>query len=101
MTTASLGKIVLKHVGLITLGALIALPVKAQQLPEVTIVTAVNNMAFSAVWVAEQLKYFEQEGVRALPVVGGRTLDSLLRVEHRGADPGDSRGSLISRGSGP
>jgi NitT/TauT family transport system substrate-binding protein len=72
MTTASLGKIVLKHVGLITLGALIALPVKAQQLPEVTIVTAVNNMAFSAVWVAEQLKYFEQEGVRAkISVAGG------------------------------
>ncbi|HXV47233.1 MAG TPA: ABC transporter substrate-binding protein [Candidatus Binatia bacterium] len=72
MTTASLGKIVLKHVGLITLGALIALPVKAQQLPEVTIVTAVNNMAFSAVWVAEQLKFFEQDGVRVkISVAGG------------------------------
>ena len=41
--------------------------VRAQQkdMPEVTIATAVSNMAFSAVWVAEQLKYFEQEGVRA------------------------------------
>ena len=41
--------------------------IKAQQkeMPEVTIATAVSNMAFSAVWVAEQLKYFEQEGVRA------------------------------------
>ena len=40
---------------------------KAQQkdMPEVTIATAVSNMAFSALWVAEQLKYFEQEGVRA------------------------------------
>ena len=39
---------------------------KAQQkdMPEVTIATAVSNMAFSALWVAEQLKYFEQEGVR-------------------------------------
>jgi len=40
---------------------------KAQQkdLPEVTILTAVPNFAFAAIWVAEQLKYFEQEGVRA------------------------------------
>jgi NitT/TauT family transport system substrate-binding protein len=41
--------------------------VKAQEkaMPEVTIATAVSNMAFAALWVAEQLKYFEQEGVRA------------------------------------
>ena len=40
---------------------------QAQQkdMPEVTLATAVSNMAFAAVWVAEQLKYFEQEGVRA------------------------------------
>jgi len=40
---------------------------KSQQkdMPEVTIATAVSNMAFAALWVAEQLKYFEQEGVRA------------------------------------
>jgi len=36
-----------------------------KDLPEVTIATAVSNMAFAALWVAEQLKYFEQEGVRA------------------------------------
>lgn len=38
----------------------------AQQkdLPEVTMLTAVPNFAFAAIWVAEQLKYFEQEGVR-------------------------------------
>jgi ABC-type nitrate/sulfonate/bicarbonate transport system substrate-binding protein len=35
-----------------------------KELPEVNILTAVSNMAFSAVWVAEQLKYFEQEGIR-------------------------------------
>jgi len=41
--------------------------VSAQQkaTPEVTIATAVSNLAFAALWVAEQLKYFEQEGVRA------------------------------------
>src|SRR6476620_3309162 len=39
---------------------------KAQQkdLPEVSLLTAVPNFAFAAIWVAEQLKYFEQEGVR-------------------------------------
>src|SRR4249920_3129390 len=48
---------------------------EAQQkdLPEVNILTAVGNMAFSAVWVAEQLKYFEEEGIRAkiTPAGGG------------------------------
>src|SRR6186713_2065786 len=47
---------------------LAALPheAKAQQkdMPEVTMLTAVPNFAFAAIWVAEQLKYFEQEGVR-------------------------------------
>jgi NitT/TauT family transport system substrate-binding protein len=56
-------------ISIIALLILLALtPVlKAQQkaMPEVTIATAVSNMAFSAVWVAEQLKYFEQEGVSA------------------------------------
>ena len=41
-------------------------PTRAQKdMPEVTIATAVSNLAFAAVWVAEQLKYFEEEGVRA------------------------------------
>src|SRR4249919_3290048 len=35
-----------------------------KELPEVTMLTAVPNFAFAAVWVAEQLKYFEAEGVR-------------------------------------
>src|SRR6266542_4357389 len=35
-----------------------------KELPEVTLLTAVPNFAFAAIWVAEQLKYFEQEGVR-------------------------------------
>ena len=41
------------------------LPAQQKELPEVNILTAVSNMAFSAVWVAEQLKYFEEEGIRA------------------------------------
>src|SRR5258708_34060093 len=40
------------------------LDAQQKELAEINILTAVNNMAFSAVWVAEQLKYFEQEGVR-------------------------------------
>src|SRR5437870_11314577 len=35
-----------------------------KELPEVTLLTAVPNFAFASIWVAEQLKYFEQEGVR-------------------------------------
>ena len=44
----------------ITLLAGIAHEAKAQQkdLPEVTMLTAVPNFAFAAIWVAEQLKYF-------------------------------------------
>lgn len=55
---------------------------KAQQkeMPEVTIATAVSNLAFAALWVAEQLKYFEQEGVRAkiTSVGGGATCQSAV-----------------------
>ena len=49
------------------------LQAQQKELGEVTILTAVSNMAFSALWVAEQLKYFEQEGVRAkiTPAGGG------------------------------
>jgi ABC-type nitrate/sulfonate/bicarbonate transport system substrate-binding protein len=58
-------------IGIIALASFVlvaaALPqARAQQkeLPEVTMLTAVPNFAFAAIWVAEQLKYFEQEGVR-------------------------------------
>src|SRR6185369_2429863 len=51
-----------------------------KELGEVTILTAVSNMAFSALWVAEQLKYFEQEGVRAkiTPAGGGAPCQSAV-----------------------
>jgi NitT/TauT family transport system substrate-binding protein len=54
----------------------VALPqARAQQkdLPEVSMMTAVPNFAFGAIWVAEQLKYFEAEGVRIkiTPAAGG------------------------------
>ncbi|HKA35028.1 MAG TPA: ABC transporter substrate-binding protein [Candidatus Binatia bacterium] len=41
-----------------------ALRAQQKEMPEVTLMTAVPNFAFGAIWVAEQLKYFEQEGVR-------------------------------------
>ncbi len=69
-------KITKRIYGLV-LGAIFALPgqIGAQQLAEVNILTAVSNMAFSAVWVAEQLKYFEQEGIRVkLTSAGGGAL---------------------------
>lgn len=57
--------------GLMFFGA-VTLARAQKELPEVTITTAVSNMAFSALWVAEQLKYFEEEGVRAkISVAGG------------------------------
>jgi len=74
-----------------------AVTVGAQQKEEITITTAVSNLAFSAVWVAEQLKYFDQEGVRAKVVVrrrrlamperGGRPLGAVLRVVVGRLDP--------------
>src|SRR5215470_10180939 len=58
-------------IGLIALTAFIliagripATSAQPKELPEVTLMTAVPNFAFGAIWVAEQLKYFEAEGVR-------------------------------------
>ena len=56
--------------------------VRAQQkeLPEVTMMTAVPNFAFGAIWVAEQLKYFEAEGIRmkVTPAAGGSPCQSAV-----------------------
>ena len=58
----------IRMIALTVLTLLAATPseTRAQQkeLPEVSMLTAVPNFAFAAIWVAEQLKYFEQEGVR-------------------------------------
>jgi ABC-type nitrate/sulfonate/bicarbonate transport system substrate-binding protein len=66
---------ILKPVVIAVLAIFLALPEKitAQQkeLADVTLATAVGNLAYSAIWVAEQLKYFEQEGVRAKITVAG------------------------------
>src|ERR671914_1925789 len=66
---------ILKAAFIAVLAIFLALPgeITAQQseLADVTVATAVGNLAYSAVWVAEQLKYFEQEGVRAKITVAG------------------------------
>jgi NitT/TauT family transport system substrate-binding protein len=51
-----------------------------KELPEITMLTAVPNFAFGAIWVAEQLKYFEQEGVRVkiTPAAGGSPCQSAV-----------------------
>jgi len=68
MSIVSRCKPIAKLIIAFTLISAVLLPaqVSAQQkdMPEVNILTAVANMAFSAVWVAEQLRYFEQEGIR-------------------------------------
>jgi len=62
----------LKPLGVVAVVLLVASQAGAQrELAEVRIATAVSNMAFSAVWVAEQLKYFEEEGLRAKVTVAG------------------------------
>src|SRR6476659_9196200 len=54
---------------------LIVLPHSARaeqkEIPEITIATAVQTMAYPALRVAEQLKYFQQQGVRARITVAG------------------------------
>ena len=70
------------------LSALIAAEPQARaqkEMPEVNILTAVGNLAFAAVWVADELKYFEAEArwprLRAdpsacLPWLEGRQLSA-------------------------
>lgn len=70
-------------IGLVVLAALGSYSVmtpsgSAQELPEVKIGVVVPNMAFSAVWVAEQLNYFQQEGVKAQVVVADACLQGVV-----------------------
>jgi len=76
MSLASTRKKLSRPIYSLLIAALLAPPayVNGQQkeMPEINILTAVSNMAFSAVWVAEQLKYFEQEGLRVkISAAGG------------------------------
>lgn len=75
-------------------------PVKAQkELPEVSILTAVPNFAFGAIWVAEQLKYFEAEGVRVklTPSPGGSVCLNAVVGRSTNFCASTSEGLVLSR----
>jgi len=88
------------------LAATLCLPnfASAQQkeLPEITMATAVGNMAFSAVWVAEQLRYFEQEGLRARITVAGGGAPCQTAVIGRSANfcASSSEGLILAQQEG-
>ena len=90
--------------GVVVLG-LLAGPVRVdaqKALPEVTIAIAVSNMAFAAVWVAEHLQYFEQEGVHATITVAGGGAPCLAAVVSRSVHfcASSSEGLLLARAEG-
>src|ERR1044072_4046938 len=97
---------------LVSIGALIvftflwtAVPqAQAQQkeMPEVTMFTAVPNFAFGAIWVAEQLKYFEQEGVRVkvTPSPSGSVCLNAVVGRSTNFCASASEGLVLARGGG-
>ena len=62
--TSVLPRVVAAAIVVLGLGFVSQPQAQQKEMPEVTMLTAVPNFAFAAIWVAEQLKYFEQEGVR-------------------------------------
>ena len=84
--------------------ALFPVQIEAQQkeLPEVSILTAVSNMAFSAVWVAEELKYFEQEGIRAkiTPAGGGAPCQTAVVGRSANLCASSSEGLVLAKVEG-
>ncbi|MBI2089725.1 MAG: ABC transporter substrate-binding protein [Deltaproteobacteria bacterium] len=70
-----------------------------KDLPEVTVATAVSVLAFAAVWVAEQLKYFEEEGVRVKLTVAGGGSPCLAAVVGRSVHfcASSSEGLILAR----
>ena len=65
MTSSNRSRMILIPVMLVALVLGAGSQARAQkELPEASLMTAVPNFAFGAIWVAEQLKYFETEGVR-------------------------------------
>ena len=82
-----------------------------KELPEVSMLTAVPNFAFAAIWVAEQLKYFEQEGVRVkitpapsgsvcLNALVGRSTNFCASSLRGTASSPEGRGRASDRGPG-
>lgn len=80
-----------------------ASPLQAQkELPEITIATAVPGWGFAAIWVAEQLRYFEKERVRPKITVAGGGSPCLTAVVGRSVNfcATSSEGLVLSRVEG-
>ena len=88
------------------------LEVQAQkELPEVRVLVSVPNLAFSAIWVAEQLNFFERRRGQchhscgrwriSLRVCCGGAIRRVLRHFLRGHDPSPTTRSTSDRNPGP
>ena len=73
-----------------------------KEIPEITIATAVPGWGFAAIWVAEQLRYFEKEGVRAKITVAGGGSQCFAAVVARSVNfcASSSEGLILSRVEG-
>lgn len=77
-----------------------ASPARAQkEMPQITIAAAVPGWGFAAVWVAEQLKYFEREGVQAKITVAGGGSPCFAAVVGRSVNfcASSSEGLILAR----
>jgi ABC-type nitrate/sulfonate/bicarbonate transport system substrate-binding protein len=73
-----------------------------KELPQVTIAAAVPGWGFAAVWVAEQLQYFEKQGVRAKISIAGGGSPCFSAVVARSVNfcASSSEGLILSRMEG-
>ncbi len=87
---------------LLILFAMASAAAAQKQLPQVTIATAVPGWGFAAVWVAEQLQYFEKEGIRAKITTAGGGSPCFTAVVARSVNfcASSSEGLILSRVEG-
>lgn len=73
--------------------------VAQKELPQVTIATAVPGWGFAAIWVAEQLQYFEKQGIRAKISIAGGGSPCFSAVVARSVNfcASSSEGLILSR----
>lgn len=100
-TNIRLWKVVGRGFGILVLLLLgVVSPLRAQkELPEITITTAVPGWGFAAIWVAEQLRYFDKERVRAKITVAGGGSPCISAVVGRSVNfcATSSEGLILSR----
>ena len=73
--------------------------VAQKELPQVTIATAVPGWGFAAIWVAEQLQYFEKQRIRAKISIAGGGSPCFSAVVARSVNfcASSSEGLILSR----